>query len=773
MKRLDDIKYNYHSLSVPGGGFVTGFVFHHNTPNILYARTDIGGIYRFDFAENKWHSLADWITEFNRYLALPISLALDEDKPNMLYAMCGNSRKDFSHGKSALLISDNYGESFTEMSVPFSCNGNAPARSSAERLAYKNGKLFFGSQGEGLWQSSDKGKSWKKLDFCEENIVFVYFPYGTDIMLVSCTGETTAYGNNRGHTLYASYDFGNSFEKLDIPVSLDDERCSHNGFVPYSIATDENDIYVTFIHSFRGNHWGGWNDFACDNGGGFDGRLYRYTISYGKLIFADDITPTANGFTDTNPERKLPFGLGGIDVHQNIVAVCSIGGHGDSIFISHDNGRSYNVIRSTDTELFRIDVPYLKPEYNGKRIPLHWMSCLHIDPFNPDFAVINTGTGIFALNGLTTDSCFVSTLCSGVEETVHMNIYGLPAGKNKVIDLVGDLGGFAFSRLDEPCENSFADENGNRYITCLNADFLQSNPDIFITTARGNWTGETKGGVILTTNGGESFIHIGYPIGISDKLNEVSENIQKPNYNSGWAAITSDGQTILWTLAHGYMKLPCFCAVRYDVAEKKFSKIKVLDLQGNDISESDLHIKIFTDRINSRKAYGFGEYGQLYISTDGGASFCQISVSDKFPLCRMSGIDGYKGVEIRFLPNCEGTCYAALAENGLWKLTFSENKVRAERITEDDDFVKAVGFGIGNSENEVVIFIAGRIFGKYGFWKSSDNGKSWARINSSSQMFGNIISMDGDFRKSGRVYIATGTRGGIYGDEEVSYCDVT
>ena len=49
MKRLDDIRYNYHSLSVPGGGFVTGFVFHPNIKNILYARTDIGGIYRFDF----------------------------------------------------------------------------------------------------------------------------------------------------------------------------------------------------------------------------------------------------------------------------------------------------------------------------------------------------------------------------------------------------------------------------------------------------------------------------------------------------------------------------------------------------------------------------------------------------------------------------------------------------------------------------------------------------------------------------------------------------
>lgn len=768
MKRLYDIKYNYNSLSVPGGGFVTGFVFHPNTKNVLYARTDIGGIYRFDFDSRRWHSLADWITEYNRYLALPLSIALDADKPNMLYAMCGSSRKGFPYGKSALLISDDCGESFTEKPVPFCCNGNAPARSSAERLAYKNGSLFFGSQGEGLWRSSDNGESWTKIDFCEENIVFVYFPDNQDIMIVSCTGETNACGNTRGHTLYASCDFGKSFEKLDIPSPLYDERCSHNGFVPYSIACDGNDIYITFTHSFHGSGWGGWNDFACDNGGGFDGRLYRYSISDGRLYFNEDITPSVKEFTDSCTERKLPFGLGGIDVHKNIIAVCSAGGHGDSIFISHDNGKSYKAIRSTDAERFRIDVPYLKPEYNGKRIPLHWMSCLRIDPFDTDFAVINTGTGIFALNGLAEDSCFVSTLCNGVEETVHMNIYGLPSGKNSVIDLVGDLGGFVFSELDKPCENSFADENCDRYITCLNADFLQNDPDTFITTARGNWTGETKGGVILTANGGESFTHIGYPNGLSDKLNNASEQLKKPNVNSGWAAITADGAYVLWTLAHEHMRLPCFCAVRYNIGEKKFTKIKIYDQPGNDVSESDLHIKIFADRINPCKAYGFGENGQLYISSDSGASFRQAVVSEDFPLCRMSGIDGFKGVEIRFLPSCEGTCYAALCEHGLWKLHFGEAYVHAERITEMNDFVKAVGFGTGSSENEPALFICGNIFGEYGFWKSLDSGASWAKINTASQMFGNIISMDGDFRNKGRVYIATGTRGGIYGDEDIS-----
>lgn len=38
------IPYEYRHASVPGGGFVTGFCFHPAEKNILYARTDIGGV---------------------------------------------------------------------------------------------------------------------------------------------------------------------------------------------------------------------------------------------------------------------------------------------------------------------------------------------------------------------------------------------------------------------------------------------------------------------------------------------------------------------------------------------------------------------------------------------------------------------------------------------------------------------------------------------------------------------------------------------------------
>lgn len=50
---------------------VTGFVFHKKHPGILYARTDIGGTYRFDSENQRWVSLIEHVTEQDLSQYLP------------------------------------------------------------------------------------------------------------------------------------------------------------------------------------------------------------------------------------------------------------------------------------------------------------------------------------------------------------------------------------------------------------------------------------------------------------------------------------------------------------------------------------------------------------------------------------------------------------------------------------------------------------------------------------------------------------------------------
>src|SRR5258705_10820878 len=44
-----------------GGGFVPGIIFSSRTANLIYARTDIGGAYRWNPQSSQWTPLLDWI----------------------------------------------------------------------------------------------------------------------------------------------------------------------------------------------------------------------------------------------------------------------------------------------------------------------------------------------------------------------------------------------------------------------------------------------------------------------------------------------------------------------------------------------------------------------------------------------------------------------------------------------------------------------------------------------------------------------------------------
>src|SRR6266498_5341482 len=53
--------YNWRNAEIAGGGFVPGIVFNPTERNLIYARTDIGGAYRWDESTQRWTPLLDWV----------------------------------------------------------------------------------------------------------------------------------------------------------------------------------------------------------------------------------------------------------------------------------------------------------------------------------------------------------------------------------------------------------------------------------------------------------------------------------------------------------------------------------------------------------------------------------------------------------------------------------------------------------------------------------------------------------------------------------------
>lgn len=775
---MNHIPYQYRNLPIPGGGYVTGFLFHPKKEGLLYARTDIGGTYRYNPQEKKWISLISHVTMEDLSETFPIALALDENRPNMLYIACGVNAPE----SGVLAISEDYGETFLHEKLPVLIHGNLNGRGTDERLLADRddaNTLYYASQQEGLWVTRNLGKDWSKVESFPEDYLTFAGQIG-NALLIGTAGVTTKKSDSmRGHCLYVSYDKGTTFLPLEVPASHEIEGCKMNGLVAQRFSVDDAYLYVTFASTGRRSYVIE-NGYSCDSGDTIDGHIVRYTLnSDGTIGAMENITPgIASSITGIGQEtigkgQVLDYGFSGISTTPQkpgmLVASTIVKDDGDSIFLSEDYGSSWKqILYDLKEGDIRFRAPYMRPECNGGHSILHWLSDIKINPYCADEAWFNSGTGVFRIDGLTTASPIFTDWCDGLEETVHLNVYSLPKGSTQVIDILGDLGGFAFEDLDTPCDNSFADENGNRYITCINADFSDEHTETIVVTSRGNWTGKTKGGLILSKDYGKTFERLAMPFGLSEELDNALHLIEQPNVNSGWVAMSPDCQNIVWSVAD-MIYLPVSRMIVSNDGGKTFSRCEVYEENG--AKKEQGNIKVYSDRMNSSLFYGFGEHSDFYISKDSGKTFYEKSLPDNFPQADFGMIDCANKTEVRGETGKSGVFYIALGEGGLWKLVYdaASDTVTVKQLSKIGDKVLRVGLGIGAPDGNYytdakAIYCNACIDGVYGFYRSLDEGQTFERINTDKQMYGEINSIDGDCRTFGRFYLATGSNGVLYGE---------
>lgn len=157
--------YSWKSVQIVGAGFVDGVIFHPTARNVRYARTDIGGAYRWDAAGDRWQPILDWVSLKDLNLMGVESIALDPTDPNRVYLACGTyTRQDAPNG--AILRSGNRGRNFERSDLPFKLGANEDGRGNGERLAVDPGDgriLYMGTRHDGLWRSQDRGATWARV----------------------------------------------------------------------------------------------------------------------------------------------------------------------------------------------------------------------------------------------------------------------------------------------------------------------------------------------------------------------------------------------------------------------------------------------------------------------------------------------------------------------------------------------------------------------------------------------------------------------------------
>src|SRR5262245_47716746 len=83
----------WRKVRIGGGGYVTGIVIHPREKDLIYIRTDVGGVYRWgkppDDGGLHWTPVTDGfpVEQWNYYGVE--SIALDPSDPNIVYAALG------------------------------------------------------------------------------------------------------------------------------------------------------------------------------------------------------------------------------------------------------------------------------------------------------------------------------------------------------------------------------------------------------------------------------------------------------------------------------------------------------------------------------------------------------------------------------------------------------------------------------------------------------------------------------------------------------------
>ena len=722
-----DENYTWRNVAIGGGGFVTGVEFHPTERGLAYARTDVGGAYRWDEAVGRWTPLLDWLGQPDWNLQGVESLALDPTDSHRVYLACGTytmPRPEIGNGE--ILRSTDRGATWARTALPFKLGANEAARGSGERLMVDPNQpshLYFGTRRDGLWQSTDYGASWGRVtsfpDVPDDSVKHHQIPGGRFNYLAQPVGivwvrfdkssgtpgaaTPVAYAaiSRTGESIFRSTDAGKTWAPLpNQPTVL---RPTGAAIAP------SGTLYLTY-----GDEPGPSNMH--------NGAVWKFepkTETWSELTpEKPQLTPTASGFG---------YASVCVDPADSQTLLVSTWGRKtplDEIFRSQDGGKSWHPLMATAT-WDHSSAPYTKTMLH------HWLSDLEIDPFNRDRIVFNTGYGLWAStnassanSGQPVNWVFFNT---GLEETVPLTLISPPAGAH-LISGVGDIDGFVHDDFSvSPPEGRFS-APGYKNTEWLDYAALQP-------------------ATILRS--GTTYKHDRIHAAISDDSGAtwavLASEPPHPNdpepFTTGPVAISADGRTITWTPLGG---APFFTTDRGKT------------WRGSSLPADT---RVIGDRVDPSTFYGFDDKnGTLYTSTDAGVSFTKTQSGLATSIRRPDQADF---VDLASVPGHSGEIWLTAAGR-LYRITgYGQTLSSFPTLSE----VGAVGFGKAALGAEYpAVFITANIAGTTGVYRSDDTGQTWTKLTDDSHQFGSSSRLTGDPRVFGRVYLCTGGRGIIYGE---------
>jgi hypothetical protein len=730
------------SLKIGGGGYVPGLVYHPTTPDLLYARTDVGGAYRWNPKKSSWLAITDGMGPNEGGYHGAESIALDPNDDSLVYMSTGMYNS--ADGQGRLYISSNRGKSWTHVELPFSVGSNNEGRAIGERMMVDPNQpkvLYYGSRTAGLFKSSDRGRTWSQVtsfsstwmtaeqiaasNGSAKGVEFVLFDTSTRAAgkptKTIYIGVAPDYASAAGlaFDLYKSTDGGKSWTGVQTPVS---------GFhMPHMVRADDGMFYVVFTKD-------------PGPGAGGPARLYKFDGSQWTLLKSYD------------PEQWVNFGMGGVSVHgSGATTRIALG-----ITNSWGNWEGQPVVAlSDDAGITWREIAAMKPHTPADTGFSGWTDDVEIDPFDRDHILHVSGGGVWETRNASAADPSWTFLVEGIEETANVTITTPPQNASYlVLNSSWDIGLLVHTAVDQPPTLGPKGALGFGLGHC--ADTAWSDSTYIAAVGSPVW-GSTVSGVYSTDSGLTwSAFTSNHPDALANQ--NVESNI----------AVLQPGHAV-WAPAN---------SVPYATSDNGSTWV-ASDLSTLPWVGVNRSYRLAADRQNPSKVYAYDSggawwtntNGKFYYSTDGGSTFTQ-STSPALASLRCNS---YQTTSLAVNPYVEGDVWLAdgnslyhSVDSGLtWtKLTTMESVWGANPDWKYPELfgatVVALGKPAAGANYSAAVYMVGTVGGIWGVYQSDDAGQSWTRINDDAHQYGGIGTMAADHSIHGRVYISGAGRGLLY-----------
>jgi photosystem II stability/assembly factor-like uncharacterized protein len=749
-----------------GGGFIVDIIFHPKQKDLIYGKTDMGGVYRWNPSDSTWIQLLNWAGPDNWDITGTESVAIDPSDPTRLYIAGGTYTNSWDPSNGAILRSTDQGNTFQITQMPFKMGGNMPGRGMGERLAVdpnKNSILYFGArEGKGLWKSTDFGATWNQVTnfpdtgpFCEnpsDSNDYLSHPIGIPWVIFDPSTGTTS---NATQTIYVGVAENGSgkpnlFRSTDagatwaaIPgeptctvagtvvtctggATWDTTTSGYNttGYLPHQGKLDSSGtLYVTY------------NDFEGPYNGNV-GDIWKFVPSTSTWTMISPVPGSKGSSSEW-------WGYGGLAVdlqHPGTLVASTVNSWwpDGNMFRTTDGGATWKALWAwssypSRTLSYTMDItsaPWLNfgntnPVDPVPAVKIGWMmEGMNIDPFNSDRMMYGTGATLYGTTNLTAwdsgGSIAIKSTAVGMEETSVLGLVSPPSGTPHLFSVVGDVGGWRHDNLDAAPAVGYSVPY---FGTFNDIDFAESNPSFLVRVGTGNPSAvPAYCGTAFTFSGGDSWFQ-----GNADPV---------AGQGGGTVAAAADASRVVWA--------GNAAAVSYSTDNGNSWHACGTIPTGSVVA---------SDRVNAKKFYGFGQ-GKFWTSSDSGATFSASSTTGLPATGKIKAAFGHEG-EVWLGGN-------GSTDGGLWRTTDSGTSfTKVTNVTTADTF----GFGMAKTgATSPAVFLAGTVNGVHAIFRSDDAGASWSRITDDKHQFATIQAITGDPRVYGRVYIGTNGLGIVYGD---------